>query len=83
MPREFKFDVLQEFGVLVENESSTGNKYTKELNLISYNEADPVYDLRNWTTMNNGERRMGKGITLSIAELKGLRDLLNDLDDLK
>lgn len=83
MPREFKFDVLQEFGVLVENESSTGNKYTKELNLISYNEADPVYDLRNWTTMNNGERRMGKGITLSIAELKGLKDLLNDLDDLK
>ena len=70
MPREFKYDVLQEFGVLGENESSTGNKYTKELNLISYNGANAVYDLRNWTTMNDGERRMGKGITLSVEELK-------------
>lgn len=84
MPRnEFKYDVQQQFGVICENESTTGNKYTKEVNLISYNDANPVYDIRNWTLLKNGERRMGKGITFTLDELKGLRDLLNELDDLK
>ena len=83
MPRsEFRFDVVQQFGTLSRNETSAGNAYTKEVNLISYNDADPVYDIRNWTTTAAGERRMGKGITLSLEELKELKNLLNELEDL-
>lgn len=83
MPREFKFDVQQEFGVLSKNEANNGNVYSKEVNLISYNDAHPVYDVRNWTTTTEGERRMGKGITLTLAELKALKAVLDDLEDLK
>ena len=82
MPREFKYEVLDRFATLSSTESATGNVYSKELNLISYNDADGVYDIRNWTTMTDDSRRMGKGITLNRDELKALRDALNDLDDL-
>lgn len=81
MPREFKFDVEQQFGELSRNEANNGNVYTKEVNLISYNDANPVYDIRNWTTNNEG-RRMGKGITLSLEEIKVLKALLNEMEDL-
>ena len=83
MPREFKFDVEQQFGTLSKNEANNGNVYSKEVNLISYNEANPVYDIRNWTTNSDGERRMGKGITLNLEELKELKSLLNEMEDLK
>lgn len=82
MPREFKFEVIKSIAVLSENESSTGAVYSKELNLISYNDAEPVYDIRNWTKTAAGERRMGKGITLNIDELAELKDSLDDLEDL-
>ncbi|MBQ6450384.1 MAG: hypothetical protein IJJ29_00485 [Solobacterium sp.] len=83
MPREFRYDVVQNFDTITENETSTGNCYTKEVNLVSYNDADPVYDIRNWTHMSNGEVRMGKGITLSLEEIRKLRDILNEMEDLK
>jgi len=47
---------------------STG-KFHKELNLISWNGRDPVYDLRGW---NNDHTEMTKGITLSEAEFQEL-----------
>lgn len=79
---EFHFEIEQNFEVLSRREARTGTVYTKELNLISFNDADPVYDLRNWTETGAGERRMGKGITLTLDELRALRDALNDLQDL-
>ncbi|MBR2811328.1 MAG: hypothetical protein IKD69_08110 [Solobacterium sp.] len=83
MAREFRYDLQQHFDDLSSATSSTGNVYTKEVNLISYNDADPVYDIRTWTTMASGERRMGKGITLNIDELKALKALLNEMEDLQ
>ena len=83
MPKEFHYDVVQHFETITTNEASTGTKYTKELNLVSYNDADPVYDIRNWTHMANGEDRIGKGITLSFDEIRRLRDILNGMDELR
>lgn len=82
MPVEFKYEIIREIARLSENESSRGTVYSKEVNLISYNGADPVYDIRNWTENTDGERRMGKGITLSLDELAELRDALDELADL-
>ena len=82
MPREFKYEVLDRFATLSSTESATGNVYSKELNLISYNDGNGVYDIRNWTTATDDTRRMGKGITLNLEELKALRDALNELEDL-
>ena len=84
MPRpEFHYEVVQNFDVISETESNSGNRYTKEVNLVSYNDANPTYDIRNWTHMSNGEERMGKGITLSLQEIKKLKAILNDMEELK
>ena len=70
---EITYDVVKEVGVL----SETGNGWTKEINLISWNERTPVYDIRTWS---EGKDRMGKGITLTVEEAKQLRDLLNGIE---
>jgi hypothetical protein len=70
---EFKYEIVKEIAAI--SESSRG--WSKELNLISWNERDPKYDLREWSLEHE---KMGKGITLSAEELKTLRDVLNKLE---
>ena len=70
---DIKYDIVEEFGVV--SESSTG--WTKELNLISWNNREAKYDLRDWAP---DHAKMGKGITLSIDELRQLKNLLNNMD---
>ena len=41
---DIKYDIVKEVGVV--SESSTG--WTKELNLISWNNREAKYDLRDW-----------------------------------
>ncbi len=78
---EFRYDIVQEFDTISETESSTGVRYVKEVNLVAYGDAEPKYDIRNWTIATDGTRRMGKGITLSREEMKKLRDVLNDMEE--
>ena len=66
-------DIKYDIGVV--SESSTG--WTKELNLISWNNREAKYDLRDWAP---DHAKMGKGITLSIDELRQLKNLLNNID---
>ena len=70
MARDIKFEIKKEIGVL--SESAKG--WTKELNLVSWNGADPKYDLRDWAP---DHEKMGKGVTLTEEELKKLKELLN------
>ncbi len=70
---EIKYEVVKELGVL----SETGNGWTKEINLVSWNDRDPIYDIRTWSEAKD---RMGKGITLGVEELKELKKVLNSLD---
>ncbi len=70
---EFKYEIVEE--IVKISESSKG--WYKELNLVSWNERSPKYDLREWAPEHE---KMGKGITLSAEELKTLRDALNKLD---
>jgi hypothetical protein len=51
--------------------------FYKELNLISWNEHDPKYGIRDWGP--DGEK-MGKGLTLSKEVLLALKELLNVMD---
>ncbi|RHW66617.1 hypothetical protein DZC34_01240 [Clostridium botulinum] len=62
---DIKFEIIKGLGIV--SESPKGWK--KELNLISWNEKEPKYDLRDW---NPEHKKMGKGITLSAEELKNL-----------
>lgn len=70
---EFKFDIVETYGSL--SESSKGWK--KEFKLISWNQKEAKYDIREWSP--DGEK-MGKGVTLSKEEIINLRDLLNSMD---
>ena len=70
---DIKFEIEKEIGKI--SESSKG--WTKELNLISWNGKEAKYDLRDWAPEHE---KMGKGVTLSIDELKSLKELLNSLD---
>lgn len=70
---EIKYEIKETIGVL--SESAKGWK--KELNIISWNDREPKYDVREWSQERD---KMGKGITFSIDELKVLKRILNDMD---
>jgi hypothetical protein len=70
---EIKYEIVKKIGVL----SKAGSGWTKELNLISWNDREPKYDLRDWS--GDGEK-MGKGVTLSREELSALKELLNTIE---
>lgn len=68
-----KYDIIEEIGKLSESATAWG----KELNLISWNDREAKYDLRDWAP---DHAKMGKGITLTKEELRVLRDILNGLE---
>lgn len=68
-----KYEIIENIGALTESPKG----WTKELNLISWNERTPKYDLRDWAPEHE---KMGKGITLTKEDLKKLRDILNGMD---
>ena len=70
---DIKFEIINNIGVL--SESSKG--WTKELNLISWNGREPKYDIRDWDPEH---QKMGKGVTLTEEELKGLKQLLLEME---
>lgn len=70
---EIKYDIVESLGII--SESQRG--WTKELNLISWNDREPKYDIREWAP---GREKMGKGVTLSKDEIIALRDILNGID---
>jgi hypothetical protein len=70
---EIKYEILKTVGIL----SKSASGWSKELNLISWNDREPKYDLRDWSADHS---TMGKGVTLSAEELSALRELLNTND---
>jgi hypothetical protein len=70
---DIKFEIVKKIGIL--SKSSKG--WAKELNLVSWNDREPKYDIREWSP--DGQT-MGKGVTLTKDELAALRELMKDLD---
>jgi len=70
---EIKYEIKETLGTL----SQSPKGWNKELNLISWNGKEAKYDLRDWAPEHE---KMGKGVTLTVEELKGLRDLLNGME---
>ena len=70
---EIKYEIVDRIGVVSEG----NNGWNKEINLISWNGQEPMYDLRSWAP---DHEKMSKGATISVAEAKALRDILNKLD---
>lgn len=69
---DIKYEIQEELGVLSENTKG----WKKELNLISWNDGEPKYDVRDWAP---NHEKMGKGITLTKEEAKQLYILLSQI----
>lgn len=74
---EINYKVIKKFGTL----GNTDGKYVKELRLVSWNDGDPMYDIRTWYTDKDGVEKCGKGITFKADELIDLLKLLKQMDD--
>jgi hypothetical protein len=70
---DIKFEIIQKIGVL----STTSKGWAKQLNLISWNDREAKYDIREWSP--DGQT-MGKGVTLTKEEIIALRELLGTLE---
>ena len=70
---DIKYEIVKKIGVL----STSSKGWSKELNLVSWNERPAKYDLREWSPDGT---QMGKGVTLTREELLALRELLDQID---
>lgn len=70
---EIKYEIIKNIAVF----STSASGWRKELNLISWNDREPKYDLRDWSTDHT---KMGKGVTLTKEELLALKELLNNIE---
>ena len=66
---EIKCTTIEKIGII--RQSTIG--WNKELRLVSWNDADPKYDIRDWSP---DDEKMGKGITLTEEEARNLLGLL-------
>ena len=73
MPDNIKFEIIETYGVL----SETDKGWKKELNLVSWNDNAPKYDLRDWS---ENHERMGKGVTLTKEEVEKLKEILKKIN---
>ena len=72
---DIKYDIIETLAVL--SEGSKGWK--KEINLISWNDREPKYDIREWSEEHG---QMRKGVTFTLSELQALKKALNELPNL-
>ena len=64
-----KYKIYNQIG----NISEPDNGWTKELNYISWDDREPVYDIRTW---NESHTEFGKGVTITAAQMKRLQELI-------
>ena len=71
---EIRYEVKEKYVIAERN-----GGYTLELRYISWNGAEPKYDLRTWKIKDDGTEICGKGITLSGEELEELGKQISKL----
>ena len=69
---EFKYEIKENLGVV----SESANGWSRELNLISWNDGKPKYDIRDWAPEHE---KMGNGIGLTREELESLYDIIGEV----
>jgi hypothetical protein len=68
---EVTFEVVEELGVLSEGR----NGWTKQINLVKWNNGQTKLDIRDW---NEDRSKMGKGITLGYEEYQLLKNIMDE-----
>ena len=70
---DIRYEIVQKIAIL----STSTSGWSKELNLISWNDREPKFDIRDWS---GDGIKMGKGVTLTVNELIALREVLNAME---
>ena len=70
MRRDITIEIKETLAVL----SVSSKGWQKELNLVSWNGAEPKYDIREWSPDHS---KMGKGVTLTKAELDKIKEVID------
>jgi hypothetical protein len=73
MAEEISFDLVRILGEL----GISGKGWKREVGIVSWNGRKPKLDIRDW---DPAHERMGKGITMTKAEAKALKALLDSVD---
>ncbi len=68
---EFTFEIVEKIGVI----QTYASGWSKEINLVSWNEGNPKYDIRDW---DEDHLHMSRGITLHKEELEALKKILDE-----
>ena len=70
---EFKYEIIEKLGVLSQRKGG----WQKEINLVSWGDREPKYDIRDWSPDGT---KMGKGISLTAEEVAVLKEILDEID---
>lgn len=71
---EITFEITKSLGVI----SETAKGWTRELNMVSWNDHEPKYDIRDWSPDHT---RMSKGVSFTEEEMIQLVELFNTRDE--
>ena len=71
----FKYNITKSVGIISERTDHNGIKWTKEVNMVSWNDREPKIDIRAW---NEDHSRMGRGLTLTAEEEEMLCMILHE-----
>ena len=61
---EFKYEITQELGVLSESKSG----WTREINLVSWNGAEPKFDIRDWAPEHEKTEKYFRKIFIKVGQ---------------
>ena len=70
--KRIKFEIKKHLGVISTNDSG----WSKEINVVSWNDGAPKYDIRDW---DPAHKHMSRGITLKAPEMKKITDIISDM----
>lgn len=70
---DLKYEIVEQIALL----STSSKGWSKELNLVSWNDRPAKYDIREWSPEHD---KMGKGLTFTKEELKALKVALEQLE---
>jgi hypothetical protein len=70
--KKLECTIVEELATLSESGS-----WRKQLNIVQWGNNIAKYDIRSW---NEDNTKMGKGVTLSLEEIRTLKKALNNLE---
>lgn len=77
MNGESKMDVKYTIYKHIADISKPNNGWTKELNFISWDDREPVYDIRTWSEEHT---KYGRGVTITAGEMVLLKQALDEMN---